>query len=205
MQNNNIEERIVCQARRIFMEKGYAATSMSDIAEASGLTRSCLHYYYHTKDSLFHAVFASIIESFVPKIEEIMTADRPIEERLEHLVDIYVDKIKENPDLPLFLIREVNRDADHFVEAFDDIGMKQYFLRIGRHLQKEMEEGKLKQVPIPIVTFTFYGQLLIPFVFRGVAESIMSVGDDQYSVLLNDWKPYFVSQLSHLLKPETTL
>ncbi len=200
---NNIEERIITEARRLFVEKGYAGTSMSEIAEATGLTRTALHYYYHTKDLLFQAVFTSIIASFIPQIEEIMTSDAPISDRIGNLVDAYVTKLQENPCLPLFLIREANRDPEHLIAAVKDMGILRYFVNISQSLQEEMKAGKLRPVPMHIIVFTFYGQLLVPFIFQNIAKTLLADGNDEdYIAVIQSWKPYFVSQMDHLLNPD---
>ena len=48
----NIEQNVIACAHRLFIEKGYVNTSMSDIAAAVGITRPALHYYFRTKAAL---------------------------------------------------------------------------------------------------------------------------------------------------------
>lgn len=68
MANHKIEirrrnvEKILQAAERVFAEKGFAATSMGDIAEQAQLPRSNLHYYFKTKDDLFRAVLQDLLE-----------------------------------------------------------------------------------------------------------------------------------------------
>jgi AcrR family transcriptional regulator len=45
---------IVNAATRLFAEKGYAQTTMSDIARASGLQQSSLYYWFRNKEQLLH-------------------------------------------------------------------------------------------------------------------------------------------------------
>ena len=70
----NIEQNVIACAHRLFIEKGYVNTSMSDIAAAVGITRPALHYYFRTK------------------------------ERLDRIIDEYVALFLNNPDLPYFMI-----------------------------------------------------------------------------------------------------
>lgn len=68
MTNHKIEirrrnvERILQAAEKVFAEKGYAGTSMGDIAEQAELPRSNLHYYFSTKDELYQAVLRDLLE-----------------------------------------------------------------------------------------------------------------------------------------------
>ena len=65
-----MENKIIDAARAVFIEKGYAETSMSEIAARVGINRPGLHYYFRTKDKMFQAVFGSIVSSVVPKVFE---------------------------------------------------------------------------------------------------------------------------------------
>lgn len=49
-------DRIIEAASRLIAERGYAATSLSDVAEASGVLKGNLAYYFPTKTDLLGAV-----------------------------------------------------------------------------------------------------------------------------------------------------
>ena len=154
MTANDTEERIIREARRLFIERGYENTSMSDIAQAAEINRPALHYYFRTKEKMFSAVFTDIIASVVPKIEYILTKDMPIGERIGEIVDEYMVTFREYPYLPAFILNEANRDISHLEETVRNMGMPWYFVRIRESLQAEMAAGKLKTVPIYDVLFT---------------------------------------------------
>jgi AcrR family transcriptional regulator len=54
---SSTEDVIVEAARAVFMQKGFAATRMCDIAQTAGINQALLHYYFRTKDKLFSIVF----------------------------------------------------------------------------------------------------------------------------------------------------
>ena len=68
MSNHKIEirrsnvEKILLGAERVFAEKGFAGTAMSDIAAQVQLPRSNLHYYFSTKTDLYSAVLLGLLE-----------------------------------------------------------------------------------------------------------------------------------------------
>ncbi len=51
-----VRKKIVAVAHEIFHEKGYATTTMSDIANALGVTKPTLYHYFDAKEKLFIAV-----------------------------------------------------------------------------------------------------------------------------------------------------
>lgn len=54
---------IVKAANRVFYEKGYGATSFSDIAAASGLHRGNFYHYFRSKSEILDAVIALRLET----------------------------------------------------------------------------------------------------------------------------------------------
>lgn len=49
-------DRVVAAASQLFATRGFAATSIADVAEASGLLKGNLAYYFRTKQDLLEAV-----------------------------------------------------------------------------------------------------------------------------------------------------
>jgi AcrR family transcriptional regulator len=47
-----VENQILTEATRLFAERGFAGTSLKDIADAAGLTRPALYHYFANKEAL---------------------------------------------------------------------------------------------------------------------------------------------------------
>jgi len=47
-----IENQILVEATRLFAQRGFAATTLKDIADATGLTRPALYHYFANKEAL---------------------------------------------------------------------------------------------------------------------------------------------------------
>ncbi len=197
MENNKLEEKIISVAREVFVEKGFDGTSMSDIAARVGINRPTLHYYYRTKDKMFQAVFISIIQSFIPKVQDVLVNDDvPFSKKIAILVDTYLEVAKNNPYIPMFVLREINRNAKDFVEAVKPMYIDQFLNQVATYLLEAMERGEIKRVPLRIVFNTFYGLMSFPFLSKdlGFMESDKSLND-----LIDEWKPYVIDQMMHLL------
>jgi AcrR family transcriptional regulator len=68
-------------ARQLFTERGYAATSTTEIVERAGVTRGALYHHFAAKDELFRAVFEQL-EGEVTKhvADEALTSTDPLEQ-----------------------------------------------------------------------------------------------------------------------------
>ena len=53
MPKENTKDTIIREALRLFAEKGYAAVSMRDLADAVGISASTIYHYYESKQVLF--------------------------------------------------------------------------------------------------------------------------------------------------------
>ncbi|MBV4203674.1 TetR/AcrR family transcriptional regulator [Bacteroides salyersiae] len=199
--DNNIENKIIETAQQLFVKNGFTDTNMSDIAAAVGINRPTLHYYFRTKDKMFQAVFGNIILSLAPEIQGIMVQDKPISERIGKVVDAYFKIFTDNPSLPIFIVREIERDMPHLISTARALELERYFHEIGVKLQKEMDSGKLKQVPIHFVFYTFYGLLVFPFLAKKLSTSVFLNGDEDFYEMLQTWKSHIIGQMEHLLCP----
>lgn len=196
----SLESRILETAKSVFMEKGYSDTSMSEIAERVGINRPGLHYYFRTKDKMFHAVFGSIVQSLVPQFQEILLQkDLPFAERIGQVIDVYYRMLQQNTYLPLFIIREMHRDMNLLITAFHSQPVSHFFEELKEELQAEMDSGRLRQVPLRIVFCTFYSALVFPFLSKDLLTQTMMQDQEEFEDLLTEWKPYIVRQMVNLL------
>ena len=200
--NENLETKIIEVAKQqFFIEKGFVETSMSDIAAKVGINRPGLHYYFRTKERMFQAVFGEIVLFLLPKIQDIvLQKDKPVTERVGGVIDAYFEVFSENPRLPLFVMRESNRDVNHLINTLADLRLERNFLEIARSLQDEMDSGRLKPVPLRFVFFTFYSLLIMPFVMKDLCASLFLEKGESFEEMFARWKPYIVMQMDNLLR-----
>lgn len=59
---NDTKERILTTALRLFARDGYEAVSVSDIAQALGMTKGALYKHYKNKRDLFDSMIARMLE-----------------------------------------------------------------------------------------------------------------------------------------------
>ena len=200
MQNNmDQEQRIVAAAKELFIRKGFGQTSMSDIAEAAGITRPALHYYFRTKEKMFQAVFGGIIQTLVPEMEGILKDGSPAIEKLSRLADMYISIFLAEPSLPVFIVLEIQRDAGHLLETASSLDMGRHAACLVSYFRDEMEKGNIRQVPMYAIFYTFFGLLAYPFLTRNLAERVFFGPPDDFEAVIRSWKPYVMKQLETLL------
>ena len=196
------EMLMIDAARRLFIQKGFEDTTMCDIAEQAKVNRSTLHYYFPNKDVMFRAVFSSIVEELKPRLNEIMASEKPLMERLALVVDEYFERFLENPQIPGFFISEIQRDVDHFIATARELHYDKLFSMVRDALNTEMQEGRLRKVPMYMVFTAFYGNIAFPFITKNLFVSWFDMDETEYRAMIMEWKKYLLFQFNNLLVKE---
>lgn len=206
MEKDNMESRILKAATEVFLEKGYAGTNMTLIAQAAGINRPALYYYYRTKDRIFNVLFGAMVKSFIPGILDILRSDSPIEKRLELFVDNYFDQLGKEPRLPMFIMRENYRDPEFLIKTIFELHLENYFSDLRLVYESEVAKGNLKDVPPFAIFYTCLGQIVFPFLTRPFMDKVFVGNTDDpwvvaqdFDALISRWKPFVLANLKFLL------
>ncbi len=169
------EEKIKSAAVQVFTEKGYAATKTRDIAEAAGINIASLHYYFRSKEKLFYLVIQEAMERFSKLMDGILDSDKPLHEKIKHFAVMYIDFIKENPFLPMFILSESNKDP----QKIDQMMKNENHMTV---LQKQIDELVASKIIRPISIDNFFSNLMGLIVFPFLSKPLMKIKtglDDQ--------------------------
>src|SRR5580704_11406286 len=97
-------EEILDEATRLFAERGYEGTSMADLAERVGLRKASLFHHFASKDVLYAAVLARLIEDVQEAILKSIALPGGFAERLEAIGDALTVLLGEQPFAARLLI-----------------------------------------------------------------------------------------------------
>jgi AcrR family transcriptional regulator len=67
-QPKDTANRILIQAMRIFLEKGYHGTSIDDITQAAGLTKGALYWHFRSKEDLLKRIIGEFEKRFLDSL-----------------------------------------------------------------------------------------------------------------------------------------
>jgi AcrR family transcriptional regulator len=99
-----VADRLLDTARRLFLEHGYAGTSLQMIADELGVTKAALYYHFKTKDDLLAALVAPALAELERVLDDIEAA--PARRRPRLFVDGYVDFLLDNRGISALGVRD---------------------------------------------------------------------------------------------------
>jgi AcrR family transcriptional regulator len=136
-QVEDVRDRIVASALRCFAEKGYAGTSLREIAEAARTTKPMIYYYFQSKEGLYISTLGDLLQQFADSIDRATNPDDDPIDKLRTFCDAYLRYFESQEPHIAFVVREVfGLGADimnEFGRSLDD--------RIQSRLQRVLEEG----------------------------------------------------------------
>jgi TetR/AcrR family transcriptional repressor of nem operon len=114
-------EQILDAAERVLVERGLAAATMADVAEAASVAKGTVYLYFESKAELLTGLRARYFERFAAMLAEPRGAGRPepaAAVRIERLVAASYDFALANHELHHVLFHEAGfGEADTFVRA----------------------------------------------------------------------------------------
>jgi AcrR family transcriptional regulator len=174
------EQKIIEAAESVFLADGYAGARMQQIADKAGINKAMLHYYFRSKDKLFELVFRHKMKQFVPQITHTLQDEQiPFLDKLDRFVMLYLEMLRKNPSLPLFILSTMNRNPDLMVHFKQEVGQT-----IVRVMQAEIKKGNIRPVDPHQFMLTLVGMCIFPFLARPVFVGIFNLDQKAYAAII---------------------
>jgi AcrR family transcriptional regulator len=100
------KEAILEAAAQIIREKGYHATSMSDIAHAVELRKATLYHHIDSKQSILVALLDRALDTLIEDIQPVLATEFPADEKFRRAMHCFLSYMAENLDLSAVLLLE---------------------------------------------------------------------------------------------------
>src|SRR5947209_5405539 len=143
-------------AAEIILQKGYDATSVSDIADALGITKAGLYHYIHGKTQLLFDIMQYGLDELDREVAQPAKKIAEPEERLRFMIATHARIVTRGHGAVTILVDEAraltpaqNRKMTRRKRAYFD-----YLRATLRELQ---EAGKLRDVDVTIAAFGILG------------------------------------------------
>jgi AcrR family transcriptional regulator len=90
------QQEVIAVAARLFAERGYQATSMSELTAATGLAAGGLYHYIGSKEQLLFRICDQLMEPLLDRAREIEADVAPGMARLRELIRVWLEHVAEH-------------------------------------------------------------------------------------------------------------
>lgn len=198
------EEKIKEAARRIFQEKGFEGAKTRDIAKEAGINLALMNYYFRSKKALFEMIMFETIQEFFQMVFSILNnPGTSLMEKIDGFVETYIETLKKNPDVPLFVLSCIKTNSVDFQKRFSMFQMVAE-LHFFNQFHELVKQGKVKNVHPAHFLMNLAGMIVFPFVASPMIKLVTQMPESEFDMLMDQRKRMVPMWLKEMLF-ETTL
>lgn len=183
MENQELstEDKILRAASKVFTEKGFAGTRTRDIAEEAGINLALLNYYFRSKEKLFEQIMFEKMQQMFGTILPILTDEKTsLDEKIDLATQKYLDLLSENPNLPLFVISEMQKGNS----GLKNVLPVETILKNSTML-KQIQEKNADINPLHFLV-NFLSLTIFPFVTKPVMSQFGIFTDESFKIFIEE-------------------
>jgi len=153
-----VEAEILDEAARLFAARGFAATSMQDIADALGSSRPALYHYFAGKDEILKRLVEGLAEGTRRAVADAALGGGDAEARLDRLVRALIAPIAAAPSrFRLILTSDL---ADQFDADGDLSAMRREVVQaVATIIGEGLDSGVFRRCDKTVATFAILGMI----------------------------------------------
>jgi AcrR family transcriptional regulator len=138
-------ESILNAGRRLFGERGFAATTMDDIAEQARVAKGAVYHHFATKEAVFEAVFDQVSRALMQEIDRAVRTEKDVLAAMVAGTQHYFAACAKGPTGQIIL-----RDGPAVLgwERWREIDAKYFGGKLPRAIAAAMEAGLIARQPV---------------------------------------------------------
>jgi len=171
-----VQDEILLAALKLFAQKGYFNTSLTDIAEVAGIKNTtAIYQHFKNKQTIAAQLYANIFDSLNISVDDIRRRNQKSSEQLRGIVDLFFKLADDAPDVMQFLlIIKLNE----FLPLEQPIMETAAFVKIIKIIQSGIKAGEIRNIDPLLAHAYFFG--IIDSTLRMVLTGALDKKADTY-------------------------
>jgi TetR/AcrR family transcriptional regulator len=189
--DQDTEKLIKDTAKRLFFGEGRFNATTQEIADAAGVNRTLINYYFRSRDKLFETVFEDAQKQEQELTEQIVFSDLPLREKISRHLDSCFEQAKQYPYLEIYMVTQMNQGCVYKDREKMGTLLDKFYLEIAL----EMEKGTIAKMRPEHFALNFISLMSFPISMRPLLQETMGMTKEYYDVLLEERKEIVLNTL----------
>ncbi|MFY7730161.1 MAG: TetR/AcrR family transcriptional regulator [Flavobacterium sp.] len=185
------EQLIKDTAKKIFFGEGRFNATTQEIADAAGVNRTLINYYFRSRDNLFTIVFEEAQAKEHERTEMIVFADMPLRDKIAQYLDIMLEQSKDYPYLEIYMVTQMNQGCVYKDPETMNRMLDKFYLQIAI----EMDKGNIAKMRPEQFLLNFISLTSFPVSMRPLLQETMGFSQESYDRLLEERKQIILDML----------
>lgn len=162
-------ELIFKAAAKLFAENSYDTVGIREIAAEAGVNSAMISYYFGSKTGLLREIFAKFADEVNSVLDSSISNARDLYDLCDNSVHLWLDNARQNRDIYLVGLRELNRDKPELADLRKDLD-EYGWMRFSSFLDR-IGMAKEKAASFRHITFTIIvGMIFSDYLLGGGAN-----------------------------------
>ena len=185
------EKHIKDTAKRVFFGEGRFNATTQEIADAAGVNRTLINYYFRSRNNLFDIVFQDAQLKEQERTEQIVFSDLPLKEKMSRHLDMFFEQAKKYPYLEIYMVTQMNQGCVYKDQEKMGNMLDKFYLEISL----EMEKGTIEKMRPEQFLLNFVSLTSFPISMRPLLQETMGYTQEQYDQILEERKEIILNML----------
>ncbi|NOZ09605.1 MAG: TetR/AcrR family transcriptional regulator [Gammaproteobacteria bacterium] len=171
-------EEIVEAALGLFVDKGFSATRIAEVAKRAGVSKGTLYLYFDSKEKIFQAVIQNMITPMIEEVEVMVKSyDGDTETLLKKIVRGWWDSVWDTPlsGISKLIVSEAGNFPDMARFYMENVVKRVRYL-LEQIIQSGVQNGEFRDVDVPTVTRLLMAPVIQAYIW---ANSLRPYDDPQ--------------------------
>ncbi len=188
MKESATEELIINTAKNIFFLKGNYHATTQDIADAAGVNRALIHYYFRSREQLMEAVLKEATSKMNERLYLITQSQVSFKEKIGNLISLIIEGMLETPYLENFVVNEYIRlDLTCTKNPHKDL-IDSCLSGFLAEVQDEMQKGNIATVSPLHFVINLLSLCAYPISMRPLIQHTFGLDDAFYQHFIQEQK-----------------
>ncbi len=153
--NTEAKDDILLAALKLFAQKGFFNTSLTEIAHASGLKNtSAVYLHFKNKQAIASQLYTNILDSLNISIDDIRRKNQKSSAQLRGIVDLLFQLTDDAPDIMRFLLV---LKLDEFIPEAMSLQQSPPFVKVHKIFQSGIKAGEIRNIDSMLANAYFFG------------------------------------------------
>lgn len=179
-------EVIINTAKHLYFTEGKFNATTQEIADAAGVNRTLINYYFRSRDKLIELVFKEAKKEEEKQQEIIAASAKSLKEKLEAFLDYSFKTAKKYPYMEMYMVTHINQT--NFCEVKKEERLKTVLPKIFEEIQEEMDKGNIQKMEPIQFLLNFISLVSFPISMRPIIQNGFELSDEQFEKILDDRK-----------------
>lgn len=184
------EQHIIDTAMHVFFTEGRLHATTQDIANAAGVNRTLINYYFKSRDQLFDVVFENARLESIRESRSALGAALPFRKKIEQFVDVTMKRLETYPYLEISMTTSIH-NGHSFKYEDPEIFMQQFLQEVAQ----EMDKGTIQRAnPIHFI-MNLFSLVIYPFIVKPLNQHLFGLNEQEYEKIVKERKTVIMNTL----------